>query len=82
MNDEKTTEIEIPPPQLSNIVRVNFSERRKALRTDAPPLRKSGSARQPQASYQRLPLQPEWATPWWLRLAALVAILALTLFVL
>jgi hypothetical protein len=81
VNDEKTTEIELPQTVANNIVRVNFTERRKIAR--AP------SQAQAQAAYTlrptRTPLrrsQNEWTTPWWVRLAALLAILALSLFVL
>ncbi len=80
MNDEKTTEIELPPPMASNIVRVNFTERRKIPR---PP--QSGPAFT--APARRIPAPPvrldgEWKTPLWVRLVALLGILALSLFVL
>jgi len=79
VNDEKTTEIEIPVAVASNIVRVNFTERRKVSRVSAqmsaplfPPARRAAA----------VDLDAQWKTPWWVRLLALAAILALSLFVL
>lgn len=85
MNDEKTTEIEIPPPLASNIVRVNFTERRKISKIAAPAPRMQEPVRRSQSQFQSPPpidLQNEWTTPWWVRLLALTAILVLSLFVL
>jgi hypothetical protein len=84
MNDEKTTEIEIPhfTPNRDNIVRVNFHQRRK---TDAPkvPFQPSPDASVFFAPAKKIPAQTsEWTTPWWVRLAALAGILILSLFVL
>ncbi|MBY0369155.1 hypothetical protein K2X33_00615 [bacterium] len=87
MNDEKTTEIEIPPP-MANIVRVDFAERRKAPRAGNSPLTAPIPPR-PSSPYvtrhgERLaiPQDIEWEAPLWVRLAALGAILILSLFVL
>lgn len=77
MNDEKTTEIELPK-HVNNIVRVNFSERRKATR----PVPGPQAAQKPAAEITFHPTRDEWNTPWWVRLAALAAILVLSLFVL
>lgn len=86
MNDEKTTEIELPAP-MGNIVRVDFSERRKAPRA-AGPLHDPIPPRPLERHVIRhgeplvLPHELEWEAPLWLRLAALGAILILSLFVL
>jgi hypothetical protein len=79
VNDEKTTEIEIPAPLTNNIVRVNFIERRKSPR--GPASNTAPAAK----SEQRIVVNTadfEWHTPLWVRIGALVAILALSLFVL
>ena len=79
-NDEKTTEIEMPLP-MTNIVRVNFTERRKVAR---PPAQTTFTP--PPFPRQMVDLgdlrHAEWSTPLWVRVAALTAILALSLFVL
>ncbi len=82
MNDEKTTEIEIPTFKLvrDNVVRVDFTERRKpetAFRTPPSPT-EFYSEHRPAVG----PRAADWSTPWWVRLAALTAILLLSLFVL
>jgi hypothetical protein len=84
VNDEKTTEIELPKTVLNNIVRVDFAERRKANRP-AVTVRASAQAVPYTLRPQKGPVaevSPEWSTPWWVRLAALMAILVLSLFVL
>lgn len=80
MNDEKTTEIELPPPMASNIVRVNFTERRKVPRPPASSAAFATPARRIPATPVRM--DGEWKTPLWVRLLALLGILALSLFVL
>lgn len=84
MNDEKTTEIELPRTVANNIVRVNFTERRKAGRapTTAPTQNSvpAYTLRPPRAPVSFT--HPEFVTPWWIRLVALAAILVLSLFVL
>jgi hypothetical protein len=84
MNDEKTTEIEIPPPLATNIVRVNFTERRKIQRPAAQAFFRTPASPAAMAKETARFAEPqgEWATPWWVRLAVLGAILVLSLFVL
>lgn len=81
MNDEKTTEIEIPAPLTQGtVVRVNFTERRKVARPLGTPVFPEVE-RQRQLARQ-IPFESiEWETPWWVRVGALLAILALSLFV-
>jgi len=85
VNDEKTTEIELPPP-MANIVRVDFAERRKSARSNGPlhqPIPKPPSRYVTRAGEPLvLPQDIEWEAPLWIRLAALGAILVLSLFVL
>jgi hypothetical protein len=82
MNDEKTTEIEIPAFKLvrDNVVRVDFAERRKPETTfrTPPSATEFFSEHRPVSG----PRAADWSTPWWVRLAALVGILLLSLFVL
>jgi hypothetical protein len=85
VNDEKTTEIELPKTVPSNIVRVNFTERRKAGNRPASTVRTSAQPVAYTLRPQKGPesaVRTEWITPWWVRLAALAAILVLSLFVL
>ncbi len=81
MHDEKTTEIELPSKTIarSNIVRVNFTERRKTSRAYAPARPTPGTNR-PVTGRRLVEEAPELS--WKVRLAALIAILALSLFVL
>lgn len=83
MNDEKTTELELPRAASGNIVRVNFTERRKVRTSQARTSRNQAAAaytlRPPRGPVR---LQTDWSSPWWIRLAALVSILLLSLFVL
>ena len=81
MHDEKTTEIELPKTVQSNIVRVNFVERRKA----------QPSARSHSAAAARVPRPASPRTTkthsvpqvsWEVRLLALAAIIFLSLLVL
>ncbi len=80
MNDEKTTEIELPPPMANNIVRVNFTERRKAARP--APTSAAFAAPAKRTASSSVELDAEWKTPLWVRVVALLGILALSLFVL
>lgn len=82
MNDEKTTEIEIPSFKLvrDNVVRVDFGERRKPETVFKPAQSPTEFFSEHRPSVG--PRASEWSTPWWVRLAALIGILLLSLFVL
>ncbi len=80
MNDEKTTEIELPAHLNAKIVRVNFTERRRVTRPMGAPI--FPPERRTQARTAVVSLDDQWRTPLWVRLAALGAIIILSLLVL